>query len=371
MDTLATPLVTPSPTQKRFYFPELDGLRFLAFLLVFIHHNRLFTQFLSPLRTNGWIGVDLFFVLSAYLFTRILIAEYNKTGTINYRKFLIRRIFRIWPVYYLLVALCFVWYLKINGFNQLGLIRLVGLSTFTDNILAAFYGDYNRIFCISHLWTIGYEEQFYIFVPLIIYYLIRSKYKWHWIIGAAVLQNLVRLIFIAQHVPHPAIYVLPITHFESIILGIVIGFGGFDKLLGKVNAAIIGLAGIALFICLQWTTEVTASGYGLILTYTFAGISTSFVLFAVLHTEWLKKFLSNQVLVFLGKRSYGLYLFHCIANSLAETAIRKAWIPASNFSYFIYSLVMTIIFAILSYKLIETPFLKLKKKYEVVESRPI
>jgi peptidoglycan/LPS O-acetylase OafA/YrhL len=81
--------------------------------------------------------------------------------------------------------------------------------------------------------------------------------------------------------------------------------------------------------------------------------------------------LYNPVLVFLGKRSYGLYLFHMLANSFADIAARKAWIPSGNLFYFLFSLAITIIFAILSYKFIETPFLKLKKKYEVIASRPI
>ena len=65
---------------ERIYFPELDGLRFFAFLLVFIHHHGLFSRipYFSILHTNGWIGVDLFFALSAFLFTKLLIAEYDK-----------------------------------------------------------------------------------------------------------------------------------------------------------------------------------------------------------------------------------------------------------------------------------------------------
>ncbi len=67
-------------TQKGIYFPELDGLRFLAFLLVFVHHHPLFSKIpvLSYLHTNGWIGVDLFFALSAFLFTKLLVESLGR-----------------------------------------------------------------------------------------------------------------------------------------------------------------------------------------------------------------------------------------------------------------------------------------------------
>lgn len=102
---------------KRIYFPELDGLRFFAFLLVFVHHHILLKKvpIFSILHTEGWVGVDLFFALSAFLFTKLLIAEYNKTKTISFRKFYIRRIFRIWPIYFLFIGFSVALYLSFYG----------------------------------------------------------------------------------------------------------------------------------------------------------------------------------------------------------------------------------------------------------------
>jgi peptidoglycan/LPS O-acetylase OafA/YrhL len=86
--------------QPRFYFPELDGLRFIAFALVFIHHApSLNNRVMGALHRFGWIGVDLFFALSAFLFVKILSKEFDKTGTITIGKFYIRRGLRIWPIY--------------------------------------------------------------------------------------------------------------------------------------------------------------------------------------------------------------------------------------------------------------------------------
>ena len=223
---------------KRIYFPELDGLRFFAFILVFIHHNTLFANipYLSVLKVNGWIGVDLFFVLSAYLFSYLLIAENKKTNTINFRKFYIRRIFRIWPIYFLFVVLSiFATMIVFHGklSNDI-MIRIFGLFTFSDNIFSSIYG-YNKMSFSGHLWTIGYEEQFYIFIPLIIYALVRASFKIRLLslFLVVVIFNAIRFYLIYQNVPYPAIYVLPFTHFESIILGIVVGFGGLDFCLKK------------------------------------------------------------------------------------------------------------------------------------------
>jgi peptidoglycan/LPS O-acetylase OafA/YrhL len=361
---------------ERIYFPELDGLRFFAFLLVFVHHHNLFAEipYLSILNTHGWIGVDLFFALSAFLFTKLLIAEYNKTKTISFKKFYLRRIFRIWPIYFLFIGFSAAFYLFINGSigNSIG-IRIIGLFTFSDNIMAAVYG-YNPLPYVGHLWTITYEEQFYIFIPVIILFLVRSSTKTKLIslTFVVVVFNLIRLALIANKVPHPAIWVLPITHFESIVLGIVIGFEGFDILLKKIDPLLAGLAGITFFVLLCFLPNLDNISYWLILSYSFVGISTSLVLFSVSRNNYLKSLFSKEIFVFLGKRSYGLYLYHLLGNGVASYMIAKiTLLPSNSLTSFMYSLTFTVIASIISYKFIETPFLKFKKKFEVIISRPI
>jgi len=362
---------------ERIYFPELDGLRFFAFLLVFVHHHSLFAKipYLSILHTNGWIGVDLFFALSAFLFTKLLIAEYNKTKTISFKKFYLRRIFRIWPIYFLFIGFSvalYIFFFKGSIGNNIG-IRIIGLFTFSDNIMTAIYG-YNPLPFIAHLWTITYEEQFYIFIPIIILLLVRSSFKKKLIsvISIFILFNGIRFALIANNVPHPAIWVLPITHFESIVLGIVIGFGGIDFLLKRIRPLMFGLIGIFFFILLCFLPNLDNISYWLIVSYSFVGISTSMVLFSVLNSNYLKEFFSKELFVFLGKRSYGLYVYHLLGNGVASFMIAKiSIIPSNSLASFLYSLSFTVIVSIISYKVIETPFLKLKKRFEVIISRPI
>lgn len=362
--------------KNRIYLPELDGLRFFAFLLVFIHHHSLFARipYLSILHTNGWIGVDLFFALSAFLFTKLLIAECNKTKTISFKKFYMRRIFRIWPIYFLFIAFSVALYIFSTGsiVNNIG-IRIIGLFTFSDNIMSALYG-YNPMPYIAHLWTITFEEQFYILIPIIILLIVRSsvKTKLIFLVSVFVLFNLIRFALIANKVPHPAIWVLPITHFESIVLGIAIGFGGFDFLLKRIKPLLIGIIGVIFFVLLCYLPNLNNISYWLIVSYSFAGISTSMVLFSVSNSNYLKKVFSKDLFVFLGKRSYGLYMYHLLGNGVASYMIAKiTLLPSNALASFIYSLSFTIIVSIISYKVIETPFLKLKKKFEVIISRPI
>lgn len=361
---------------KTNYFPEIDGLRFMAFILVFIHHQSIFATipYLSVLNSHGWIGVDLFFGLSAFLFTKLLSKEYDKTKTISFKKFYLRRILRIWPIYFLIIGLSVIVYFIIGGtVNKMFLVRLIGMFTFSENIITAIY-NYNPLPFIAHLWTITYEEQFYLFIPLIILSLVRAPLKTKIISLCTILLilNLIRIVFIMNNVPHPAIWVLPITHFESIVFGIVVGFGGFDFLIKRINSTLIGIIGIALFLTIVCMPGFDIITYWLIPGYTIVGLSTTLILISVLNNKFLKTFFSNNILVFLGKRSYGLYVYHLLGNSFAVKFSKHVTIfPSNSAAILLYSLSFTIIASILSYKFIETPFLKLKKRFEIIESRPI
>lgn len=363
--------------EERIYFPELDGLRFLAFILVFIHHQSLFGNilYISKIKGYGWVGVDLFFALSAFLFTKLLTAEYYKTHSISFKKFYLRRIFRIWPLYFVFIGFAvsyFIFYS--NGELSKNIyLRIFGLVAFSDNIFTALKG-YNPLPYTSHLWTIAYEEQFYVFIPLVIWLLVRASAKTKVISLISVLLIFfgIRHALIVMNIPHPAIWVLPVTHFESIIFGIVVGFGGFDFLLKVFKPLTLGMISILFItiVCILPSVNVISSW--LHVSYLCVGIFTSLVLFSVLKSDILKTVFSLRVFVFLGKRSYGLYVYHLLGNGVAEYIIKKIpAIPSNTLADFLYSLTFTIIAAIVSYSLIEKPFLKLKRKFEVVISRPI
>lgn len=174
--------------QKKIYFPHLNGIRFIAALLVIIHHIEQLKGIYgmptlwggksvasSLISIIGPQGVVLFFVLSGFLITYLLLAEEEKTKTINIRKFYIRRILRIWPLYLLIVVLSlfvlvhfniFTWpgfdieTVQSNIFWKLGLFML-----FFSNLVLVYFGI---IPYASQTWSIGTEEQFYLVWPIII-----------------------------------------------------------------------------------------------------------------------------------------------------------------------------------------------------------
>jgi peptidoglycan/LPS O-acetylase OafA/YrhL len=360
----------------RIYFPELDGLRFLAFLLVFIHHHQLFLSIpqLAFLSNFGWIGVDLFLTLSAFLITKLLIEEHQKTGQISFKFFFLRRILRIWPPYFLTVLLSICVSIYLNGVFDFKLSnRLMGLLTFTDNIISAFKG-FNPLPYTTHLWTISYEEQFYIVIPFAIYFLIKcskqQRLKYFFII--CFVGTACKLLFIFKSLPHPVIWTLPFAHFESILLGVAIAFGGLNFLLNSFSTPVIGIFGIVCFAVLCFLPNINTLSYALLLSYLLVGLSTSCVVFAVLNNNFLKKILSQKVLVFLGKRSYGLYLFHFLGNGFAgHLSVHYPMLPNNLYASFAYSFLFSVAAAIISYQFLEKPFLKLKTKFEVIFSRPV
>ena len=366
--------VTPAP---RLYYSELDGLRFLAFLLVFFNHQYALSEvpFFWLLQAKGWIGVNLFFALSAYLFTLLLRAEFAHTQRIRFKKFYIRRIFRIWPVYFVYVAFILLLYFGWHQGEASGMIKLrsLGLLTFTDNLMAAVYGG-NPLPMTEHLWTIGFEEQFYIFIPFIIYFLVRStrQVRVGTLITAFLVFSAIRLHFIVNDVPHPAVWVLPVTNYESILMGIVIGFGGLDFLVKRLKPELIFGLGLLFFVALYFQPRLNITSYWLFVGYSCVGLFTGLMLLAVTRSRILGRFFAQKWMVYLGKRSYGLYVYHFLGNAFALFIIHRIpALPSGLFFSFMYSLVFTIAAAILSYRVLEVPFLQWKKKFEIIPSRPV
>jgi len=366
--------------QPAFYFPELDGLRFIAFLLVFIHHAPAPDQpAVNFIHTFGWIGVDLFFALSAFLFVKLLSKEFHRTGTISAKKFYIRRGLRIWPLYYMF---CIVMMLPIDFFGPVNFVssRAVGLFTFTDNILTA-HSSYNPIHITAHLWTISYEEQFYLVIPVLLLFLFRSsraRVVTCLSASAAVLVVVRAVLIHLLKTPHPAIWVLPVTHFESIILGIVVGLGGFDMLFSRIPAILVLTSSLFSGWLMTQLGPIEEIRWNLMITYPLIGLSTSLIVYFVFRTgkaPWMK-WLSFGPLVYLGKISYGLYVYHLLGFFLGfqllerQPLLQSGLLHSRYVAFCLTSLSITIAISSASYLLIEKPFLRLKKRFEVIASRP-
>lgn len=366
--------------RARFYHPELDGLRFIAFLLVFIHNALpiLSNPFLKKIAEYGWIGVDLFFCLSAFLITKLLVTEYEQAGKINIRNFYIRRILRIWPLYFFYISLALFFPLQSEISTANILKHVAGLATFTYNFVY-FYLNPNLILAFVHLWTISYEEQFYAVIPWVLRKLITFTEESMWALLATIflLGNSVRALFIYLKIEHPAIYLLPFTHFDSILGGLAIGLGSLDRPLNRFKGSTLLFFGVVSNAMVFLLPNNDINGAGLMLTYPLLGLGTSLIIFSAVKKDshLLTKFLGNKLLVYLGRISYGLYIFHFLSLALASQICNKILgITSQQIStwsslVFIIGLSLTILFAILSYYWIEKPFLKWKDKFSLVLSR--
>jgi peptidoglycan/LPS O-acetylase OafA/YrhL len=366
--------------RARFYHPELDGLRFIAFLLVFVNHAPYFTfaPVFKTIHDYGWIGVDLFLCLSAFLITRILLSEHQRCGGISVRQFYIRRILRIWPLYFLGIGLAVIFTIFGNLWNSTTMLRVAGLSTFTDNILAAFLG-YNHLSYSTHLWTISYEEQFYMVIPWTMRRIVKlTKRNKLIIIGILVLLGFViRSTFIYFQVPHPSIWVLPITHFESILGGFILGLGVFEEPSQKHRGFLLCLGLIAVgFITFLPNYEKTS--WYLMITYPLTGAGMTLIVSSIVQAKRFRpaNLCKTKPVVYLGKISYGLYVYHLASLGIANEICRTAGITSERFiaypfTMFVTGLIVTFLFSIFSYNTIERKFLMLKERFTLIPSRPI
>ncbi len=326
---------------SKFYIKELDGVRFLAFALVFIHHNQLFDNSVYRfIAERGWIGVDLFFVLSSYLLTRILFIEYKQTGKLNIKNYYLRRILRIWPIYFLYVFI-------ISDLPD------KYFTLFASNVYASVY----RV-SVGHVWTISYEEQIYSLLPFVVIYLIRNEARF---IPAFViiLLSSIKYLFIYYKLDHNAIYTLPITHFESIILGTLMGLGYFDKLLNNIKINIL-LVFSVLFFCTVGTLFIITPM--LHYTYLAAAIFSVIFVYSANKNFYLSMILGSKIMRYLGRISYGLYLYHVDVCKFCDKALLKLGME-QNGILFLSSICLTILVSSISYRYLEKPILGIKDKY--------
>lgn len=364
-------------SNERIYFPRLDGLRFLAFLLVFVHHYLVLSGFFEPFRLHGWIGVELFFVISSYLLTKLLVEELKQTDKILIGSYFLRRVLRIWPLYFGYILLM----LFLTNFADLKMcfIRLAGLFTFTDNFVTAKIGFNQHIYQTAHLWTISLEQQYYLLLPFLVYFARKMHMKKVVLYSIVIwlIMIICRLISVNLQMKHPFIWVLPIQA-DAFLFGTLLGLGVFEELFNKISNTIKLLAGVLLVGIIFFIPNVDEIGVNQVVIYMFLAVGLVLILDGVMknNQKWSNIF-STKIIRYFGKISYGLYVYHMICIAYIPDFIQNNLGLLSK-HIFLYrmlvcliTLILTILLAVLSYEFYEKWFLKLKQRWTVISSRPV
>lgn len=358
------------------YFKNLNALRFIAAFSVLLAHIELLKSLhgfsnVNDLafykNTNGHIGVILFFVLSGFLITFLLLKEESEHKTISLKNFYIRRILRIWPLYFLMVLISYSVYLIFgSNFAEGGWWGYFSIFPNVSKALGYYYDG------VVHLWSIGVEEQFYLIWPILLL-ITRKLFRIRLVV-------LIVLFLFFSVLPH--ILWFSQSHFSLFSDQNFQFLDRFTKMF-KINCmALGGIVGYLVFIkkrfnllenrflrkvvfftpFVMWylgvhfsnfTDEIYTLLFGLIL-YCFATYDDNINL-------------EKKVLNFLGKISYGIYVFHWLIILFTFKLIAFLKIENNliiNLVVYIGTIGLTILIAYLSYNYFEKFFLKLKVKFE-------
>ncbi|MFC0772153.1 acyltransferase family protein [Terrimonas alba] len=373
----------------RYYKPELDLLRFCAFLFVFFTHR----MDLAPINPTqyywghhislvGVFGVPLFFFLSAFLITELLTKEQEQFGKISIRSFYIRRILRIWPLYF---AFFFGMVLVMQFSNKFGHVSpgtQLAFSLFSGNWYISF-NEWLSSYPINPLWSISVEEQLYILLPLVVFYTGKRGLKIFSFL--ALLAAYATIIYYAQKPTKgfSSEWTNSFVHFQFFAAGILLSvyFRGWQPKWHFATRIVLFIAGLVCWLLASIVCGIHADAPHLsTMSQAICGwflILVGVVMFFLSLYGASSKYMP-PALVYLGRISYGMYIFHITMFWLVyqifkdELAFFSTMIGLHEWKNnvgFIIAFLATVIISVLSYKFFEKPFLKLKRRFTFIPSR--
>lgn len=345
------------------YTPHLDGLRALAVIAVLIFHA------LPTVFEGGFLGVDVFFVLSGYLITRILLDEHQQTGKINILRFYIKRLLRLWPALAFLIAvqLLYRYTFSNSGFYQ-HVEHAVAALLYVGNWLRAF--QLSTLGDLGHTWSLAVEYQFYFFWPFYLNWLFwLSRRPLAWIVGIAItilLSIIWRLFLVGDETKIERLYNGTDLRIETLLWGSVLAVVlaqnhwliSIKNFLRQINFSLIPVV-VALLIFSFWALKWDGFAYYWWGQTSFAVVVALLImLLSVEPDNLMVRVLSNPLLLQLGVISYGVYLWHFpVYIFLAERGVE-------SYALLIFGCVLTVAIALISWRLVEMPALRIKAKLQ-------
>lgn len=384
-------LQTAAPARldgRRFYHPELDILRFFAFFLVFLHHSVphdpiFWTRYGVPLAlarvvagigAMGAFGVDVFFALSAYLITELLLREKALIGDLDLRSFYARRILRIWPLYFFFLALAGVLTFVVPG-QKIGWQASLAFLFLSGNWWIVFRGFPSSV--IFPLWSVSIEEQFYLFWPPVVRRL-RAVHMSFLACAMMAIAWLTRFYVVSHHAGETQVWCNTLARLDPIAAGILVAVflrGEAPRFSAKMRVLMIAFAGICLALAGNyWSIKADPLTTARILAgYPAVAIGAAALLLGILsHAQVTARVsITKTALVYLGKISYGLYVYHVLGLMVSDFAVPRA--EATLPRYLVRVAVafsLTLALSAASFRWLETPFLNLKQRFTHVLSRP-
>ena len=377
------------------YMPGLDGLRALAVVAVMIYHAN--HEWLS----GGFLGVEVFFVISGYLITLLLIGEHERTDRIDLWQFWKRRFRRLLPALFVMMAVLATYLAVVNRRPQ-GRTRgdfLGGIfygSNWYQIVVGQSYTASEAFAPLRHLWSLAVEEQFYLVWPLVMALILRRGRDRLpkvavWLAGISVaIAIVVAILFVGGDVADEcgtgsahgyatlfgrciniddALYLSTFTRAGGLLLGAAFAmwWRPLALLRGPMRDKgrrldLIALISVALLVVLAFTLSLSGSGSSFGTRYNpwlfrggflLVGVATLAVIAAVAHRRALTgRILGNPLFAWIGTRSYGLYLYHWPIYQI----IRQQAGLAMTWKQFALAMVITLPITELSYRLVETPF---------------
>jgi len=362
-EALASPSSWSMPSHSSYlsckYFTSLDVFRFLAIMAVLWHHTSEGYAWL-PVSQRGFLGVDLFFVISGFLIVTLLLRERDRTGGISLRQFYLRRTLRIFPIYYAILGGLTAFFLFVKpGSSMAG-------PFFRDLPYQAFYlsnllGVGGTLLGIT--WSLATEEQFYLVWPPIEKWL--GRYAIPILLGIIAVNQVINFGFLDQWLgesrQHRSILQ---TTFTPICLGVLLAHAlhedrWFNRIASVLGRPWTSMVLLPLLLLVGSIPQPDISGWHRLLLHVLMMLLVASCV--IREDNWLYRSLGFGLVRRIGVISYGMYLFHMFVIHITRLLIGSER-TAPPFTFFLVTAALTIVLAELSFRFYESPFLRLKDR---------
>lgn len=340
------------------YRADIDGLRSIAIVPVVLFHAGI------ALFSGGYVGVDVFFVISGYLITSVIYEEI-KTDSFSIAKFYERRIKRIFPALFTVIfatwAVFSLFTATVPYFNMLT-DSVIASVLFSSNMLfwseTGYFDGFSDYKPLLHTWSLGIEEQFYVFFPLLLLAISKfMKKKYISVIGTVAVFSFILNVWGVRHHQSATFYLLPTRAWE-LGIGCLIALWGKQINIRRTYMEIASISGLALILFSVFYFDKNTVFPGLWALIPCVGTALIIISGLAPYKTSVTALFEKPLLVTTGKLSYSLYLWH-----FPIFTMRKYWQPYKPDSFLFstfFLIVLTVVLAVLSYNFIETPVRKMR-----------